>query len=91
MSVLERGINKALQQREVEVEQQIKVYKTKLEEANVRTLETQNSLLEMEEEQNNLINTNKILKQQIERLETDLNDRGFYFICYSYFCHNSVL
>ncbi|CAF3770324.1 unnamed protein product [Rotaria magnacalcarata] len=65
---LQRGINKALQQREVEIEQQIKEFKNELERVH-------GQLSEVRQEKMKLDDTNNTLKQNLQRLEAELQDR----------------
>ncbi|CAF3513773.1 unnamed protein product [Rotaria socialis] len=64
----EHGINKALQQREVEIEQQIKEFKNELEHVH-------GQLSEVQQEKMKLDDINNTLQQNLQRLEADLQDR----------------
>ncbi|CAF2768032.1 unnamed protein product [Rotaria sp. Silwood2] len=71
----EHTAHKILHQREAEFEQQIKDYPVKLEEALLETQHIQNQLAKLLEEKSKFDDANKSLKQDIERLETELQDR----------------
>ncbi|CAF4351556.1 unnamed protein product [Rotaria socialis] len=66
--MIEHGINKALQQREVEIEQQIKEFKNELEHVH-------GQLSEVQQEKMKLDDINNTLQQNLQRLEADLQDR----------------
>ena len=78
--LLDRTANLALSERESEYEQQIKEYQSNLNQAVEDTAKLRNELKQIQDENhskekelNDLINT---LKQDHEKLQTELNQRG---------------
>ncbi|CAF4825203.1 unnamed protein product, partial [Rotaria sp. Silwood1] len=66
---------KTVHQHESEFEQQRKDYEDKLEEAILASQRTQTQLAELLEEKSKFEDTSILLKQDIERLQTELEDR----------------
>ncbi|CAF4009752.1 unnamed protein product, partial [Rotaria sordida] len=67
--------HKTVHQRESEFEQHIKDYQDKLEEATLQTQHIQTQLAESIEEKSKFNDEHILLKQEIERLKTELQDR----------------
>ncbi|CAF5130667.1 unnamed protein product, partial [Rotaria sp. Silwood1] len=66
---------KTVHQHESEFEQQRKDYEDKLEEAILASQRIQTQLTELLEEKSKFEDTSILLKQDIERLQTELEDR----------------